>query len=674
MIDDLATILDRIEGESELRGVVLISRKPNNFLAGADIRLFEEFRSKQEVLATIRKGQALLNRLATLKKPVVAAIHGACMGGGLELALACHYRLASLHKSTKFALPEVKLGLLPGFGGTQRLPRLIGLRRGLELILSGKNVFPHPARKMGLVDALIHQQGLLTAAKRAVSELAEGRRKKRTRSKLTLSELLLERTPLANLIYSRAVETVQQQTRGHYPAPGKIIETVRTGMEKGFEAGLIAEATHFAELVFTPESKALIHLFFAKSAAEKSSYKGSARRVEVVGVLGAGFMGSGIAQVSAQSGFNVLLKDRSLDIAAQGKGNLYRELTRRIGKGMTRFERDQIVERVSLVEADVPLRGADLVIEVVPENLELKRQVLRDVEAVASPELVFASNTSALPIEMIAKDAMYPGRVLGMHYFSPVSKMPLLEIVTTEKTEDLALATALEVGLKQGKTVIVVNDAPGFYTTRVLSFMSFEAFQLIKEGADAKAIDQAMVDFGFPVGPITLADEVGLDVGAEITSFFKEAFEGRVVDEDTGNRLVEAGYKGRKSGRGFYKYKNGRKLKEIDTSIYRFFGGKDRKGFAEEEIQERLSMIMINEAVRCLQEGVLSSPRDGDVGAVFGLGFPPFLGGPFWHIDQLGARVVVGAMERLSQERGERFKPTMLLAEMAEKGSSFYPT
>ena len=323
MLGDLRAVLDRLESEPQILGAVIISGKEDNFIAGADIRSFMEVRDKEEILDLIREGQALFSRLESLAKPVVAAIHGACAGGGLELALACHYRLATRHKSTSFSLPEVQLGLSPGLGGTQRLPRLVGLTKGLELILSGKNVYPEAARKMGLIDATIHRQGLLEAAKRAALGLANATLE-RHRRRAPLVSTVLERSPLNSMLYGKALETVQKRTRGNYPAPPRIVEVIRTGFEKGVAAGLEAEAQCFAELLFTPEARSLIHLFFARNACRKNPHRELAREVGTIGVLGAGLMGSGIAQVSAERGFEVLLKDRSLELAAAGKGRVYR--------------------------------------------------------------------------------------------------------------------------------------------------------------------------------------------------------------------------------------------------------------------------------------------------------------------------------------------------------------
>lgn len=678
---EFGEVLDTVERDPGIKSAVLISRKKDSFVVGADIKEFLTFETPSQVTALIREGHTLLGRLERFSKPVVAAVHGAAVGGGLELILACHYRVASQHPKTKFALPEVNLGLLPGLGGTQRLPRLVGLQQGLEMALTGRSIYAKPALKMGLVDALIHPQGLLEAGKIAARGLAAGTLERRgpkrdLRSRVTSA--VLERTPLSRVVYTQAEETVAKKTRGNYPAPAKIIETIRIGQEQGMEAGLEAEAQNFAELVFTPESKALVHLFFAKNASEKNPYKGAVRDVRTVGVLGAGLMGSGIAQVSAEGGHNVMLKDRTLAIATKGKGTIWKDLTKRVGKGRSSFERDLIDALIEPVEDYAALKDADLVIEAVLEDVSLKQQVVRDVEAVARKNLVFASNTSSIPIHEIASASSRPEQVVGMHYFSPVPKLPLLEIIATDRNPEWVLATAFAAGRAQGKTPIIVGDAPGFYTTRIVSLYMNEALVMLEEGVGVREIDRAMRDFGFPVGPVTLLDEVGIDVGAKINKVLKEPFAARgIALSSKGEALVEAGFLGRKNGKGFYVYGEqagqGKKKgeKEVNDELTRLIGSRKRDASVQ-EIQERLGLMMVNEAVLCLEEGVLRSAQDGDVGAVFGLGFPPFLGGPFWYTDALGAQMVLGKLEGLERTYGPRFKPASLLREHAEQHTSFY--
>jgi len=673
LVDKFKTMLDGLEADDGVRAIVLISRKPDNFIAGADIEKFKDITSAAEAEMLSRQGHALLNRMAAFPKPIVAAIHGATLGGGLEVALACHYRIASDDPKTVLALPEVKLGLLPGGGGTQRLPRLVGLQAALDMMLTGGNIYPRQAKKMGIVDDLIHPYGLLEAAKKAALALADHPFKRKNRQPLLAG--LLESNPLTrNIIYKKAGELVQKQTWGNYPAPVKIIECVKTGMEKGSAAGMEAEGKNFGELVVSRESRELIQIFLSMTAMKKNALKEKVRTVRKIGVLGAGLMGAGIANVSATNGLEVLLKDVSYDAVGQGEKVIWQDLDGKVKKkALSPFQRDVTFSRITWTTDYRGFENADLIIEAVFEDLELKRKVLAETEAFMREDAIFASNTSSIPIRDIAAAARRPEQVIGMHYFSPVPKMPLLEIIVTEKTADWVKATALDVGIRQGKTAIMVNDGPGFYTTRILAPLLNEALEVLNEGGDIKEIDTAMRRFGYPVGPIALLDEVGIDVGAHVSKVLGPLFTARGAQPNTAmERLFQAGYKGRKKNRGFYLYGNQSGKKGVNEEIYQFFGGTKRKKFDTQEIQNRLSLAMINEAALCLQEGILLSPRDGDIGAVFGMGFPPFLGGPFRYIDGLGLPKILSLMEELEKRCGARFTPAPILRDRNEKHQRFY--
>jgi len=675
LVDKFKTMLDSLEDDKTVRAIVLISRKPDNFIAGADIEKFKTMTSPAEAEMLSRQGHVLLNRMAAFPKPIVAAIHGATLGAGLEVALACHYRIASDDPKTVLALPEVKLGLLPGGGGTQRLPRLVGLQVALDMMLTGKNIYPRQAKKMGLVDDLIHPYGLLQAAKKAALNLADQPLTRKKRQPL-LAELLESTSLTRSIVYKKATELVQKQTWGNYPAPFKIIECVKAGMEKGPAAGVEAETKKFGELVVSPQSRELIQIFLSMTAMKKNPLKDKVRPVKKIGILGAGLMGAGIANVSSTNGMEVLLKDVSYDAVGQGEKAIWQDLDGKVKKkALSPFQRDVTF---SLITGTTDYRGfekADLIIEAVFEDLELKRKILAETEAYMREDAIFASNTSSLPIGGIAAKARRPEQVIGMHYFSPVPKMPLLEIIVTEKTADWVKATALDVGIRQGKTVIIVNDGPGFYTTRILAPLLNEALEILAEGGDIKEIDRAMRQFGYPVGPIALLDEVGIDVGAHVSKVLGPLFAARGAQPNTAmERLFQAGYKGRKNNHGFYLYGNrsGKDKKIVNEEIYAFFGGTKRRKFDIPEIHNRLSLAMINEAALCLQEGILQSPRDGDIGAVFGLGFPPFLGGPFRHIDSMGLPKIISLMEELEKQHGPRFTPAPILRERDAKNQRFY--
>lgn len=690
---ELELILDRLEQDPSIRAVVIGSAKPDNFLAGADIHWFATLRDAAEAEAAIKAGQDGFGRLEALHrqhgKPVVAAIHGACLGGGLELALACGARVSSDdEKRTQLGQPEVQLGLLPGAGGTQRLPRLIGIADALGLILTGRPVRPGRALKLGLVDEVVPKERLLEAARarawRALdpppsppSTLAD-----RLKAHLTPSALqgaALEGNPIGRrILFAQAEKKMLAETRGNYPAPKAALECVRIGFERGVEAGLRAEREAFGRLVVSPESRALRAIFFATQELKRDpgiAGEAEPREIESVGVLGGGLMGGGIAAVNAtRAEVRSIIKEVDADGVARGVGYVQRVLDgqvkrRRIQKADAWLAMQRRVKGTTEYE---DLAGVGLVIEAVFEDLELKRAVLAETEAVTGPDTVFATNTSSIPIGDIAAHARRPANVIGMHYFSPVEKMPLLEVIVTPETADWVTATAVAFGKRQGKTVIVVNDATGFYTTRIIGPYSAEVLFLLEDGATIDEIDEAMVAWGFPVGPVTLSDEVGIDVGVKIGKILEQAFGERMRAPASFAALAADGRQGRKNGRGFYRYEDGKK-QGVDDSVYRVLGVTPAPDtVTRAEIQNRLSLQMINEAVRCLEEGVLRSARDGDIGAVMGLGFPPFRGGPFRWVDQLGAPVVVEQLQRLAKEHGNRFLPAQKLVDLADRGASFF--
>jgi 3-hydroxyacyl-CoA dehydrogenase/enoyl-CoA hydratase/3-hydroxybutyryl-CoA epimerase len=682
LIGEFESIMDDLEKDPGVRGVVITSRKEDNFVAGGDLDEFLTLKEPGQAEAFIHRAHALLDRLAASPKPSVAAIRGAAMGGGLEIALACTGRVAAADDRTVMALPEVKLGLLSAGGGTQRLPRLVGLQKALDMLLTGKNVYPSQARRMGLVDYVVSPHALLQTAVSFALDLSSKPKKRKV--KLPLWAVPLENTPVGRMIvYRKARDMVRKQTMGNYPAPFKIIDCVEAGLEKGMRAGLDAEAKSFEHLLGTPQSRQLVNLFFGMTALKKNPRERQARKIKKVGILGAGFMGAGIAQVTAEREIDVVMKDVSQEALGLGEKTLWQELGRKVKKrALTPFQRDLVLGRIAGTTTYKGFENADIVIEAVFEDLELKRKILAETEAATGPDCIFASNTSALPISEIAARSKRPEQVLGMHYFSPVPKMPLLEIIVTPKTADGAAATATQLGVIQGKTVIVVKDGPGFYTTRILAPLLHEALLLLEEGGEVRQIDGAMRRFGYPVGPITLLDEVGIDVGAHVArGVIAKLFAGRDVKASGAlEKLFEAGYKGRKNRKGFYRYDErpkgfplpGRKKKEVNEDIYAFFGGPARKTLDVKEIQERLSLLMVNEAALCLEEGIIGGPRDGDVGAVLGLGFPPFLGGPFRYIDSLGPSRILSLMEKLGEKHGARFRPARIIRDHASSGKRFH--
>jgi 3-hydroxyacyl-CoA dehydrogenase/enoyl-CoA hydratase/3-hydroxybutyryl-CoA epimerase len=691
--DDMQAILERIETDPNIRAVVWGSAKERNFLAGADIRWFESLTDAAKSEEALRHTQEAFTRLENLHrdhgKPVVAAIHGACLGGGLELALACSGRVASNdERATQLGQPEVQLGLLPAAGGTQRLPRLIGVAAALDLILTGRPVRPRRALKLGLVDATVRKEELLATARahalRALDPPPEppvsfADRIKQKLNPSALQTLALETNPVGRrILFSQAGKAMLKETKGNYPAPPAALECVRIGQEQGVEAGFEAERKAFARLVLTPESRALRSIFFATQELKKDtgvSTDTEARPVTTVGILGGGHMGGGIAAVNTtRAKVRSVIKDIDDAGVERGLGYVQKVLDEQVKRRrMQKADAWLAMRRQVAGTTDYEdLADADLVIEAVFEDLELKRSVLADIEAATRSDTIFASNTSSIPITQIAATAKRPEHVIGMHYFSPVEKMPLLEIIVTETTADWVTATAVEFGKQQGKTVIVVNDGTGFCTTRILAPCLAEVLYLLQDGATIEEIDKAMVAWGLPVGPVTLSDEVGIDVGAKIGTIMEKAFGERMKAPDAFGALVADDRKGRKNGRGFYLYEDGKKG-GVDDSVYEVLGVTPRPGtVARRDIQDRIALQMINEAVRCLEDGILRSPRDGDIGAVMGFGFPPFRGGPFRWIDQQGAATVSDRLRSLAKEHGSRFEPAPMLAELGDRGERFH--
>jgi 3-hydroxyacyl-CoA dehydrogenase/enoyl-CoA hydratase/3-hydroxybutyryl-CoA epimerase len=692
--DEFVAMFDRLEHDLNIRAAVLLSGKMDSWIAGADIEEFLELTTAAEAERMSHDGQLLLDSVEKMRTPLVCAIHGACLGGAVELALACPYRIATDHPKTVLALPEVQLGLIPGAGGTQRLPRLIGLRAALDMILTGKNVRAKKALQIGLVDELVHPAILRTIAIRRASDIAQGTRRHERHSGGVGGALLDSNPAGRRVVLRKAREETLKKTRGHYPAPLAALDAVAAGYSGGRSHGYREESRLFGEMAVTDVCRQLIYLFFATTALKKDpgvpTGAGTSppivRPVEKLGILGAGFMGSGIAAVAVQQGTLVRMRDAEHGRVAKGFAAVRDILNERLAR--KQITRVQYADMMTLLGGTIDysgFRNVDLVIEAVFEDLDVKHQVLQEVEAVILPHAIFASNTSTIPIARIADASTRPEQVLGMHFFSPVQRMPLLEVITTTATSRDVTASAVAYGKKLGKTVIVVNDGPGFYVNRILTPYINEAGRLLDQGASIDVIDRALTDFGFPVGPITLVDEVGLDVASKAGKIMHDAFGARFAPAESVQAVVGSGRYGRKSKKGFYRYDDEGKKGAVDESVYELIRPRAREPrptsseatprpeFTAAEIQQRTVMPMLNEAVRCLSEGVIRSARDGDVGAVYGFGFPPFRGGPFRYIDTLGAAEVVRQLEELNDRFTGRFEPAETLVAMARRNERFHP-
>ncbi len=657
--------------QSRVKGVIVYSLKPDNFVAGADVRMLDACKTSDEAQQLAKQGQQVFQQLSDLPFPVVAAIHGPCLGGGLELALACDYRVCSDADKTRLGLPEVMLGLLPGSGGTQRLPRLIGLLASLDLIITGKQLRAEKAKKLGLVDACVTQSILLDVAKRFVTE-----KRKRKSHKVALKEIVLSRTQLGRkVIFEQAQKKTYHKTRGNYPAAKAILDVMQLGLANGFKAGLELEAQRFGELVMTPESKALRSIFFATTEMKKENgAHAEPRPVNRVGVLGGGLMGAGISHVSvAKAKTPVRIKDVSNDgILSALKYNYSLFEKQRKRRILSRAQSQQLMGQLSGGTDFTGFHNVDVVIEAVFEDLELKQNMVADIETQShQTNTIFATNTSSLPIHQIAESAANPENVIGLHYFSPVEKMPLVEVIPHNTTSAETISTVVNLARKQGKTPIVVKDKAGFYVNRILAPYMNEAAQILMSGVPIEEIDSALIDAGFPVGPITLLDEVGIDIGAKIMPILVKELGPRFQGPEVFATLLDDNRKGRKSGRGFYTY-NGKKNKQVDKSVYKLLKLKPESHLNAKELSLRCLLPMLNEAVRCLDEEVIRNPRDGDIGAIFGIGFPPFLGGPFRYMDQIGLAELVEIMNQHAEKYGDRFAPCDGLLTRAGTGETFY--
>ncbi|MEG3134969.1 fatty acid oxidation complex subunit alpha FadJ [Rouxiella sp. T17] len=670
--DQIIELLKRAQLHPQLKGVVFVSGKKDSFIAGADISMIARCEQASEAEALAKKGQAAMAYIAGVNVPVVAAIKGACLGGGLELALACHSRICSLDDKTQLGLPEVQLGLLPGSGGTQRLPRLIGVANALDLMLTGRSLRPKQALRLGLVDDIVPPSILLQTA---LDRVRKGRPAKK---ELAYKDRLMQGALGRKLLFHFVRKQTRAKSRGHYPATEKIISVVETGLHEGSGNGYQAEAAAFGDLVMTPQSAALRALFFASTALKKErGAEAEPRQIQKTAILGGGLMGGGIAYVTAtKAGLPVRIKDinhQGISRSLKYSWDLLQKKVKR--RHLTAAEQQKQMMLISGTTDYSGFKQADLVVEAVFEELALKQQMIREVEENAAPQTIFASNTSSLPIHKIAQGATRPEQVIGLHYFSPVDKMPLVEVIPHARTSPETVATVVAFAKKQGKTAIVVGDNAGFYVNRILAPYINEATRCLLEGESIEHIDDALLEFGFPVGPLQLLDEVGIDVGTKIVPILEAAFGERFAAPAELDAILKDDRKGRKNGKGFYSYPSkgdkGNK-RRADPSIYGLLNVTPHNKQSKPVIAERCLALMLNEAVRCLDDGTVRNVRDADIGAVYGIGFPPFLGGPMRYIDTLGAANLVKKLQDLQQKYGDRFAPCEGLVRRAAEGQKLY--
>lgn len=682
-MEELDQLLNELSNRADIKALVFQSGKPGIFVAGADLEAFEPAFKKPVLCENlIRRGHETLNKLAALPFPTIAVIDGGCFGGGTELSLAFTYRVVTDSDKTQISLPEVTLGLMPGWGGTQRLPRLVGLEQSLGMILSGSPIDGKKAFKIGYADAIFPSAFLNEKIKGFIGKCTTQKGKEdllSRRKKTGVRHWLMEKNPLGRaLLFFFAKKNVLAKTKGQYPAPLYALDVIRKSHSLPLKDGLEYEIKAFIKAI-PKEFKHtvnLIRLFFANEALKKNpGLTGDAkpREVKKGAVIGAGTMGAGIAWLFSYRGIPVRMKDISWEAVAKGYGaarDIYKKLVK-IRK-LKPFEVDKMFLKLEGTVDYSGFRSADFVIEAATENLELKRKIFSEIENVVKEDAIIASNTSSLPISEMSKQMKHPERFLGMHFFNPPNRMPLVEIVAGEKTSPEALATAVELCKRFKKVPIVVKDCPGFLVNRIFMMAANEAAWMLQEGVEMERLDRLMRKFGMPMGPFVLADEVGNDVAYKVTQTFFDAYGDRMKIPEITKAVYDAGLYGKKIGKGFYLY-NGEKRKE-NPQIHELLQKikTEKRQISDEDVVDRLTLSMANEASRCLEEGVVKDPMYVDMALIYGTGFPPFRAGLLHYVDSLGVKNVVSKLEAFSKVYGERFKPSNRLRQMAEEGRSFY--
>ena len=677
---ELAERVEQVTTDEKIIGAIITSSK-NDFMAGADLKSMlpslMKLSNASEMVDAVVQSNGVSRNIETCGKPFVAAINGTALGGGLEICLACHYRIAIDRPDAVLGLPEVLVGLLPGGGGTQRLPRMIGVQNALELMTQGKHIKPAVAKSMGIVDELSSKEDLIGKAKQWIIDVGDPV-KPWDKKGFKVPGGFDPNTTSTIQVFSIVNAMVAKNTNHNYPAPISIVSSVYEGCQVPIDTGLRIESKYFVKLLRDPVAGNMIRsLFINKQSADKLRARPKdveKSKVTNLGMLGAGMMGSGIALVSAQAGINVVLLDSTIESATKGKEYTEKYLEKSIAlKKMTSEKAKVIIDRIQVTTDFNDLKDCDLIIEAVFENREIKADVTQKTEKVIADSVIFASNTSTLPITGLAKASSRPKSFIGMHFFSPVERMPLVEIIMGEESSDEALAKSLDYIQQIRKTPMVINDSRGFFTSRVFSQACNEANEMLREGVLPALIENGARQAGYPVGPLAVQDETSIELGHKIHVQTIEDIGDEYKPQsavDVAEKMYELGRLGKKYRKGFYEYPEDGP-KKIWSGLAEAFPVSQTQPDLQ-LIKDRLMTIQSLDAYRCLEENVLTSPDDGDIGSIFGWGFPPWSGGVFSYIDTVGIKAFVERCDDFHKRFGERFKVPDSLRERANKNESFY--
>jgi 3-hydroxyacyl-CoA dehydrogenase/enoyl-CoA hydratase/3-hydroxybutyryl-CoA epimerase len=645
-MENLREQVDAIEKDASIKGVIVTSAKKSIFIAGADLKTLLKQAKTGELRSFIAEGQKVFNRLAALKVPTVAAIHGACAGGGYEITLACDYRVASNDPATKIGLPETTLGLVPAWGGATRLPRLLGPDIAAEVILKGKLYGANEALELGLVDEVVAKEQLLDAARR---KLETGKRKPSPK---------------------QSGMTASAPKASGNAAPGRAYEIIKGSGDASVEESLAREVDAISELGATDATQNLIRNFFLADKYRKGSSKTAPEKITHAAVIGAGVMGAGIAQWLSSRGVSVILRDVDSAAIDRGLGNIEKTYADAVKRGLMSEEKaTEGRARIVASTQPVPMRDVQIVIEAASEKLEVKKKIFADLAANTSESAILATNTSALPIDELAISTGSPTRVVGLHFFNPVSRMKLIEVVVGQQTADGIRERALAFARQIGKLPVLVQDSPGFLVNRVLFPYLLDAAEMFQSGVSAAEIDRALVEWGMPMGPLRLIDEIGIDITVDIADTLEKAYGARDSAPGILRKMYEHRRLGRKAGGGFYTYEGKQQTPNEAIQEWRVQSGEN---IAPENITNRLTFLMVNEAARCLEEKVVASPEDADYGMILGTGFPVFRGGPLRYAENYGLKKLVAEMDALREKAGDKFTPCDLLRQHSQEGTTFY--